>query len=120
MLDEQLLRGLRELAKVKHLTDKLRSRLPRAEAVPFCCAMLVDCLTSLSSSFNSVQSLRLGEDLMGEPKGAGCCPAELKQSELLFKLLHPFFLQGSPVGILPPTKGLPNPLSLHPLVVSTV
>lgn len=118
VLNEQLLRGLRELAKVKHLTDNLCSHLPRAEAVPFCCAMLVDCLTSLSSSFNSVQGLRLWEDLMEEQKGAGCCPDGLKQPELLFKLLHPFFLQGSHVGILPLTKGLPNPVSLHPLIAS--
>lgn len=44
---------------------------------------------------------------MEEQKRAVCCPAGLKQPELLFKLLHPFFLQGSPVGILPLTKGLP-------------
>lgn len=50
VLSEQLLRGLRELVQVKHRTDNLCSRLPGAEAVPFCCAMLVDCLTSLSSS----------------------------------------------------------------------
>lgn len=54
---------------------------------------------------------------MEEQKGAGCCPAGLKQPELLFKLLHPCFLQGSPVGILV-NRGLPNPFTPPSLIAS--